>query len=172
LKEGDTFIIVRFAAFDAVHDVGQKGFKSVQERIDIVRQLESFGRVFVTSEVRIPELAGNTLKLPPERMHNLLAFASLYVGEGATMASEAGVLGVPWIFVYSLRLPYLDDQETRYGLGHTVDGAAQALELAKGFLRNPTLKSEWQAKRQRLLRDKIDVSTFMTNLIVSTARAA
>ncbi len=37
----------------------------------------------------------------------LLAYATLFIGEGATMASECAVLGTPAIYVNSLQLGYL-----------------------------------------------------------------
>lgn len=169
LTEQDPFILMRFAAWDAVHDVGQRGFTTVDQRVEFVRRMERHGRVFVTSEIAIPELKENTLTLPPDRIHSLLAYAALYVGEGATMASEAGVLGVPWIFVYTRRLPYLDDQEKNYGLGYTVTEVPLAFEVATTLLRNENLKAEWREKRRRLLQDKIDVSQFMRSLIIASA---
>ena len=37
-------------------------------------------------------------------MHNALKYASLFVGEGATMASECAILGTPAIYVNSLKV--------------------------------------------------------------------
>ncbi len=166
LKEKDNFIVMRFAAWNTVHDIGQRGFQNLRERIAFVKKMENFCPVFITSEVEMPELRRNEIKIAPEKIHHLLAYATLYLGEGATMASEAGVLGVPWIFVYTRRLPYLDDQEKNYGLGFTVDDASRAFDLAVNLLQTPNLKTCWQEKRQRLLHDKIDVCDFMTNLIL------
>ena len=170
LTEKDSFIVMRFAAWDAVHDLGQRGFKDIRERIEFVKKMENFARVFVTSEVAIPELKKNELTLPPEKIHSLLAYATLYIGEGATMASEAGVLGVPWIFVYTQRLPYLDDQERNFNLGYTVNDASKALEIAAKIFQIENLKIQWQKKRQKLLKDKIDVCDFITNLIIASSQ--
>ena len=111
---------MRIAARDAVHDIGHKGFKNVKEILEFIETLRMHCRLFITSEIDIPELERYRIQLPPERIHDLLAFATMYIGEGATMASEAGVLGVPWVFIYTKRLCYLDDQENNYGLGYTV----------------------------------------------------
>ena len=86
------------------------------------------------------------------------------------MASEAGVLGVPWVFIYTKRLCYLDDQEKNYGLGYTVSDSKEALKIALNLLANPDLKKEWSEKRKKLLNDKIDVSHFMTELIKGLSR--
>jgi predicted glycosyltransferase len=165
LSVNDKFIIMRIASWDAIHDVGHKGFKNVKEIIDFVETLQKHCKIFITSELNIPELEKYKIQLPPEKIHHLLAFATMYIGEGATMASEAGVLGVPWIFIYSKRLCYLDDQEKNYDLGYTVSDSKEALKIALNLLANPDLKKEWSEKREKLLNDKIDVSHFMTELI-------
>ena len=165
LTKDDRFIIMRIAAWDAVHDIGHRGFKNIKEIIDFVETLRTYCRVFVTSEIDIPELERYRIQLPPEKIHDLLAFATMYIGEGATMASEAGVLGVPWIFIYTKKLCYLEDQEENYGLGSTVSNSKEAMRMALGLLRNSNLKKEWTEKRIKLLRDKIDVTSFMTEFI-------
>lgn len=165
LSPNDRFIIIRIASWNAIHDVGHHGFKNPKEIIEFVETLQSHCKVLLTSELNIPELKKYTIELPPEKIHHLLAFATMYIGEGATMASEAGVLGVPWIFIYSKRLCYLDDQEENYGLGYTVSDSKQALEIALNLLKKPNLKNEWAEKRRAMLRDKIDVAEFMTELI-------
>jgi predicted glycosyltransferase len=55
LSKNDNFIIVRFAAWDAVHDIGQKVFNSNEERIDLIKKLEKYGTVFITSEIPLPK---------------------------------------------------------------------------------------------------------------------
>lgn len=165
LSDKDKFIIMRFAAWDAVHDIAHRGFKNNQERIEFVERLQTKCKIFVTSEVNIPELDKYKIPLAPEKIHHLLSFATMYIGEGATMASEAGVLGVPWIFVSSWGRGYLDDQEKNYGLGYTVSDSKEALRIALSLTENENLKNEWSEKRKKMLRDKIDVAKFMTEFI-------
>lgn len=170
LTDKDKYIVVRFASWDAVHDIGHRGFKNKKERIDFVRKVAKYFKVFVTSEIGIPELKEYVIPIAPEKAHDLLAFATMYIGEGATMASEAGVLGVPWIFIYTKRLPYLDDQEKKYGLGFTVNNASEALDIFLALEKRKNLSQEWLEKRKRLLDEKIDVAEFMTKLIVKVSK--
>jgi predicted glycosyltransferase len=172
LSEKDNFIILRFASLDAIHDIGQRGFRNVKEILEFVQILQSHCKILITSEINIPGLEKYKIKLPAEKIHHLLAFATAYVGEGATMASEAGVLGVPWVFIYSKRLCYLDDQEEKYGLGYTVNNSIGALKIALNFLKNPNLRKEWAEKRVKMLNDKIDVTHFMTELIKGYPKSA
>jgi len=96
-------------------------------------------------------------------MHDLLAYSSLYLGEGATMAAEAGVLGIPWIFVSRIGRGFLREQETVYGLGRTVQTSQEARDLVPQFV-TPAARAEWKLRRDRLLAEKEDV----VNFVIST----
>ncbi len=164
IEPDDKIILTRFSSWDASHDIGQRTFKDMRERVDFVEELEKHGNVFITSEIDLPKkLQDKKLKIAPEDIHNFLAFTDLYIGEGATLASEAGVLGVPWIWISGKEWRgYLDDQEERYGLGYSIDSPKKALEKAKGLLDGTEeIKTKWKRKRERMLSEKIDVSRFM-----------
>ena len=130
VNEGDKFILVRFSSWDSSHDIGHMGFKSLNERIQMIKELEKYGKVFITSEIDLPEdLHKNRCKISPEKIHDLLYYSQMYIGEGATLASEAGVLGVPWVWISAgERRGYLDDQENHYGLGFSLDTPQAALK--------------------------------------------
>jgi predicted glycosyltransferase len=173
LTADDRFIIVRFVSWNASHDVGAKG---IRDKMGLVKALEPYGRVLITSEGELPaELQPYQISVSPEKLHDLLAFATLYIGEGATIASECSVLGTHAIYVNTLRLGYTDEEEDLYGLVSTfsdVDGTdddviARAMEL----LGKPDLRKEGQEKRERLLRDKIDVTDFMIWFIENYPRS-
>ena len=71
-----------------------------------------YGKVIISSEGELPvELEKYRVKISPERMHDLLSFASLYIGEGATTASECAMLGTPAIYVNVLDAGTLQEQE-------------------------------------------------------------
>ena len=94
LSDADPYIILRLASRDASHDFRDSGFhfRDKVETMSFVNELESLGRVVVTSDTKVPPpLDSLAPSLSPELMHDVLAFARLYIGEGATMAAEAGV---------------------------------------------------------------------------------
>lgn len=169
LTEGDRFFIVRFVSWQASHDIGQHGF-GLQIKRRLVAELGKYGRVLVTSEGLLPEeFEKYRITLPVEKLHDLLYYATLYIGEGATIASECAVLGTPAIYVNTLRLGYLDEEEAKYGLVYNFSepdvAQEQVIEKAVELLQRGHLKEEWQAKRERLLRDKVDVTKFMVELV-------
>ena len=174
LSETEPYLILRLASWDASHDLGESGFsfEDGHDALTFVRQLEHLGRVVVTADRAVrPPLDKYTIPLPPERMHDVLAYATAYVGEGATMAAEAGVLGVPWIFVSSAGRGFLADQQSRYGLGYWVQDR-QGAEDALSHLRLANLHSVWKAKRERMLSEKEDVVSFITRQIEDWPLAA
>ena len=163
LSKDDTFIILRFVSWSASHDIGQHGIKN---KLELVRKLERYGQVFITSEGQLlRELEKYKIKASPEKLHDLLYYASLYIGEGATIASESAVLGTHAIYANTLRLGYTDEEEEKYDLVYNFsDGKImekQAFNKALELLENINLRKEGKRKRERLLKDKIDVTAFM-----------
>ena len=165
LSKNDTFIILRFVSWTAAHDVGQHGIKN---KIELVRELEKYGRVFITSEGQLPkELEKYKIKVSPEKLHDLLYYASLYVGEGGTIATESAILGTPSIYVSSLvgTMGNFIELEQKYGLMFNYNDSDKAVNKAVKLFQKSDLKEEWRKKREKLLKDKIDVTAFMVWVI-------
>ncbi len=157
LDPEDTFVVLRLIEWGASHDVGQGGFGNVQ---DVVERLEDAGaEVLITSERSLPSaLESRRATVEPHRMHDLLAYADLFVGEGATMAAESAVLGTPAIYVNTLTMGYTNELDERYGLLFNFQGDdrhALALDKAVSILEGD---DDWDDRRERLLDDKIDTT--------------
>jgi len=161
LTEDDPFIIVRFVSWQASHDVGQHG---IGDKVGLIKRLEEFGRVLITSEGPLPpELEEYRVSVSPEKLHDLLYYAALYVGEGATTAVEAALLGTPSIYVSSLAgtMGNLAELEKTYDLLYSFSDRDSIMTKAVEILRNPASKEDWSQKRNQLLKEKIDVTAFM-----------
>lgn len=174
LKAKDKYIVVRFVSWGAAHDIGKKGLDMVFKK-RLINELEKHCKVFVSSEVPLPvEFAQYEIKLPPERMHDLLNYATLYIGEGGTMASESAVLGTPAIYINTLRLGYLEEQERQYGLVGVYSNPDLAESGLVGraiyILGIPKSKEVWAKKRAQLLQDKIDVTKFIVQVVEDNQR--
>ena len=161
LGKNERFIVLRFVSWDAIHDLGQCG---IENRIDFVRKLEKYGRVLITSEGTLEKaLEKNRITLSPEKFHDLLWYATLYLGEGATIATESAILGTPSIYISSLAgtMGNFDELEQKYGLIYSFASSDDALKKATELLQIPNVKEDWRMKRDIMLRDKIDVTEFM-----------
>ena len=163
LTEDDAFIVVRFVSWDANHDVGQHG---IRDKVGLVKALEQYGRVLITSEGALPEeLQSYQIRVSPEKLHDLLYYATLYVGEGSTTASECAVLGTHAIYVNTLPLGYIAEEDEKYHLVSDFSGRdctdETVLAEARRLLQNPDLRKEGKQKGATLVQDKIDVTAFM-----------
>ena len=160
VKQDEKYVIMRFVSWNASHDIGQSGL-NIERKHEIVKELSKYAKVFISSEGELPEdLQKYQIKTHPEKMHDALAFATLFVGEGATMASECACLGTPAIYVNSLTAGTLEEQE-RYRLLFGFRNSEGVIEKAIELLNTPNLKQEFQQRRQKMLSDKIDVTAFM-----------
>ena len=169
LKKGETFIILRFIAWQASHDIGHKGI-TLENKINAVKEFTKYAKVFISSEGKLPDfLEEFRIKIQPEKMHDALYYATLLYGESATMASECAALGTPAIFLDNEGRGYTDEEEAKYNLvfNFTESLADQELSIKKAIelLQRPNIKEEWQKRRQRMLSEKIDVTAFMVWLI-------
>jgi len=163
VEPGEPYTLLRFVSLRAVHDISERGLTN-QQRDELVQCLRGYGRVLISSEGDLsPALESLRLRGPVEDIHHLIAYAQLLVGESATMASEAAVLGVPAVYIATTRRGYTDDEERRYGLvryfpEHDLRGAVDA--IAASFA--PGSPRVWGAEaRRRLLAEKIDVTQWM-----------
>jgi len=160
VDKGDTFILLRFISWTASHDIGQTGVKN---RIKFVKELEKYGRVFISAEGKLEkELEKYKIKIPPDKIHDVLYYATLYVGEGATMATESAILGTPAIYISSLvgTMGNLIELEKRYELVFSYATEVEALQRAIEILENYNPRI-WRERRKRLIQEKIDVTKFM-----------
>ena len=170
LTEEDSFAVIRLNAWNAAHFRGDAGFSDIQTVID---HIEANGtEVLITSEPDLPEnLSEYSADVPLDRIHDLLYYADLFIGESSTMASESAVLGTPAVFVSSSRRGYTDELGDRYGLVYTLSGTNRqevALEKAVNILEEYDAK-KWESRHEQLLADKIDTTEFIIDQIETAA---
>ena len=160
LKEAEPFILLRFVSWTAGHDVGEAGFSS-GSKLSLVKKLSEHVKVFISSETRLPEeLEKYRLPVSPEKLHDVLFYSTLYIGEGATTASECAMLGTPAIYVNSLSAGTLEEQE-RLDLLFSFRNSEGVLEKAIEILNTPEFKAENRHRRDNMLKCTIDVTAFM-----------
>jgi uncharacterized protein len=175
VAQGEPYYVVRFVSWEASHDVGELGF-SLEGKRRLVEELEAYGRVFISSELQLPDdLAARVPDIHPTEMHSLLASARMLVAESATMASECAVLGVPSVYVAKTSRGYIDEQAARYDLVHIFDHSQEQDAMAKALqlAADPQLGERAAAARAQLLDERIDVTNWMMDFFVDpTAQTA
>jgi predicted glycosyltransferase len=161
LGKEEKYFIIRFVSWNASHDIGQRGLTMNMKR-ELIRILEEHGRVFLSSE-NDPGLEFEKYRfpLPPEKMLDALAYAHMFVGEGATMASECAILGTMAIYVNSIERGYVTDQGNKYKLAYNFRNGDGVISKVRELLQEEELKSRTLLSRQKLLDENIDLTAFL-----------
>ena len=109
------YVIVRYIAYDAHHDLVAYPL-SEDVKKQIVKTISKYYRVLVSLEKDTNDAFYDNylLRISPEKMHDLEAQAKFLVTEGATMASESFVHGVPYLYLNPLKCGYIDYQCNNY----------------------------------------------------------
>ena len=168
LDKESKYTVIRFVAWNANHDYAHNGL-SEENKVKAVKQFLKYGHVFITSEGELPNsLEKYRLKIPPEEIHQLLAQASLFFGESATMASEAAMLGTPAIYLDDEGRGYTDELEQRYGLvfNYSESNVDQERSIKKGVELLNKGKAIFQQKRNKMITEKINI-TMMLHWFIS-----
>jgi len=165
VSKGEDYVLLRFNAFDAVHDAGIRGFTR-EDKIRLVKELEKYVHVFVSAEGQVPrEIENNLLKVPKSRIHDVIYYAKLLVTDSQTMATEGALLGTPTIrsnkFVGPNDMGNFIELEERFGLMFNIRDPNKAIQKALELVQVDGLKREWHKKRKKLLEEKIDITAFM-----------
>ncbi len=160
VREGEKYVIMRFVSWNATHDFGQSGLSSV-EKSALIKEVSKFATVFISGERQLPyEFEKYALRLPPGRLHHALFYASMYIGEGATTASECAMLGTPAIYINSITAGTLEQQEN-YGLLFGFRNSEGIVEKVNDLFNMPHLRDEFQRRRFKMLADNIDVTSML-----------
>lgn len=176
LAHGERFFIVRFVALQAHHDFSHRGL-SVEQRLALLRLLEQYGRVFVSDEALPASDRGRyRLLIHPSRIHHVMYYATLLVGDSQTMAVEAAVLGTTAFrcntFVRECSI--INELDDRYGLirsYHPRDFDRMMQDLLH-LLDQPDLPARGKERRERLLRDKGNFANFVERVVLDFKPAA
>ncbi|NUB92752.1 DUF354 domain-containing protein [Haloterrigena sp. SYSU A558-1] len=161
----ESLVVLRLISWTAAHDIGREGMAGVER---LVADLEREGAtVLVSAEGDLPPaLADRRIDLPPDRIHDLLAHADLFLGESATMAIESAVLGTPSLYVSDLDAGVLEELETRYGLVRRLERDAEPSRVAATARELLAIDdSTWRERRRTLLDETIDTTNFVVNTV-------
>lgn len=165
VEENEKFTIVRFVSWKASHDIGHNGI-SLKNKIRAVTEFSQYSKVFVSSEAELPpELSEYKINIAPHKMHNALAYATLLWAESFTMPAESSILGTPAVIIHNSTALYLKELQIRYGLCYKYSESEedQLAAIKKGveLLTTPDLRDEWQLRRDKMLSEKINVTSFL-----------
>jgi len=163
----DKFILIRLARLTAHHDFGIQGIsKFILENLISVSKEYGY-RVFISSESDLDRsFEQYHLKIVPTDLHHILAHASMLISDSQSMSVEAAMLGTPSIRFssFSGRITVLEELEHRYQLSFGVVPTDQdkLFKKLRELLVEENMNSIFKQRRDTMLRDKIDVTMFLT----------
>lgn len=158
------YVIVRYVAYDAHHDLNVHPI-SEETKKAIVKEISKRYRVFVSLEksVKDPFYDNYVLKISPEKMHDLEANAKFMIAEGATMASEAFLLGVPYLYLNPLMVGYIDYQCTHYpNRCFKTTNSDEALKIVSQLM---DIKIDGEAERRKVEEQTINPTEYLVKFV-------
>ncbi len=159
------YYVIRLVSLGAYHDEDKKGF-SPEVLSRLIRLLEKHGNVYISSEKKLPaNLQKYSLPVDIKNIHHVMYFSDLFIGDSQSMTVEAAILGIPNIRYNDFcgRIGVLEELEHRYGLTQGIrTGDVEVFFAAvRGILENKDARNEYQKKREKMLSEKIDVTSFL-----------
>lgn len=155
----EPFVILRTVGWNAAHDINAGGFVGLKA---VIEDLEAEDvTVVITSETPLPDdLESYRLSIDPHRIHDLMYYADLYVGESATMATESAMLGTPAVYISTLEVGYTNEIARDYGLIFNFSGEdrqQRGIAKAKAIL-DGSHETDWEERWRCLIADKRDTT--------------
>lgn len=158
--------LLRLSSLSAYHDKNTRGISNDLAE-NIIKILEPHGIVLVSSE-RPPEkrFEKYMFKGHLNDIHHYIARASLFISDGQSMIVEAAMLGTPNIRFNDFigRISVLNELEKVYQLSYGIPYTQEKELIGKieHIINDSTITKKFLERKQHLLKDKIDVSTFFT----------
>lgn len=147
--EKGKYILFRYIAYDAWHDKDAQPI-SMKDRKELVRRLAEKYKVCVSLEsgVNDPFFDKFLLKIKPEHMHDIIKNCAFMVPEGITMASEAAMFGVPYMYINPFRnigyiLKQVEEYSDYFYMSNKIDEVNKIIDgKLVGFIDNNERRSE------------------------------
>lgn len=159
--ENQKVVLFRFISWGASHDIGQSGI-SMDKKNNLIELFLNKGyKVLISAEGAMSkEMEPYRIKIAPDKIHDVLCAVDVFIGESGTMATEAAVLGTPSIYVNSLDAGVFQD-EIKYELLYSYRNTDNIIGKIETLLAVPNLKEIHHKRKEKMLADKIDFTSFL-----------
>ena len=153
-------ILIRLVDWTASHDIGHKGL-SVSCIQDLIRLINDKAEIKMLSEKPLPaELQRYALQIEPHELYDYLSHVKLYIGEGATLASECALMGIPAIYVNSRSAGVIQAQVEAGLLYHFTSGEGVIYKARELLLDNNSVLLH-RTRAAEFLSNKINLSKLL-----------
>lgn len=165
------YAIIRVSKINATHDIGNQGITDTQ--LDsIINEVAPYLTVIISAERQLNKrYESMKFKGDAQDLLELIYFASFFIGDSASMASEAAVLGTPNILINKLgKKCGVNRQLKDFGLQHYFDSFNEASNTLSEFIQDTSLKRITQLKRIEFIAECDDFNEFMIRTIKNAAK--
>jgi len=168
---GASYILIRLAKLTAHHDDDIRGLDySIIDEIS--RMADGKMKIFINSEYELPKKYEHMrLKVSPQHIHHVLNYCTLFISDSQSMTVEAAMLGTPSIRYsdFAGRISVLEELEYTYNLTTSVKppNVKLLLDTIEEKVSDPDLNLKYKQRREKMLSDKIDVTQYLTDLILN-----
>lgn len=173
----EDYIIIRLARLTAHHD---KGIKGINDSLltEMINFFESKSmKVLISSESELSKkYIDYKLEINPSHMHHVLAGCNFFVSDSQSMSVESALLGVPSIrfSTFAGKISVLEELEHKYNLtfGINPDSPEKLFKKLNDLFSIKNLKDQFKIKRDFMLTQKIDVTSFLVWFIENYPKSA
>ena len=167
------YIVIRFTAFGAHHDLKVRHISNeakkrlvavLSQRYKIVLSLEN------KDDAAEPEFASCLMHFPPEKIHDIITGAAFVLTEGLTTASEAFVLGIPYISLSPLLAGNINCQSRNYpDQVFLANSEEEVFAAVRTIEENMSLRPDLYglARRREIEESTVDPTSFVEDFVLS-----
>lgn len=151
----EPYAIIRFVRWDALHDRGEEGFRK-EDATRLIQGLAGKMRIVLTTEAAPPpEFLNYAAKVRVDRMHHVMAFSSLVVGESPSMCAEAALMGVPSVLAstWAGKCGNMKVLSGHFGLMQVYERGSDAVDAALMLADDLPSRESIDRQRARLVHD-------------------
>lgn len=170
------YAIIRLAKLTAHHDFGVKGID--ESFLDlIISQFEKKSiSIFISAEGGISEKYHKYIyNINPNDMHQILSNSEFLICDSQSMSVEASMLGIPSIRFSSFagKISVLEELENKYSLtfGINPSDPQKLIKKLEELLLDKNLSENFQERRKKMIKDKINVTSFLVWFIENYPRS-
>jgi predicted glycosyltransferase len=159
----ERFVILRFVAWKAAHDIGHRGL-SLELKRRIIGSIKPHAKIFIVPEANLEaEFDQYRFKLEPSKIFDALYYSTMYICEGGSMATEAAVLGTPSIF---------KELQNKYDLMYAFQPSQEdeIIKKISDILGDENVKEKWKDRCNALFNSNADVTDWMVRKILGSGR--
>lgn len=155
INPDEPYAVVRLVRWDALHDRGEEGLRK-DDAVRLLNGLAKKMKIVLTSETTVPqEFSRYTTHVRVDRMHHVMAFSRLVVGESPSMCAEASLMGVPSILASSWagKCGNMKILSKHFGLMQVYERGSNAVDAALALASDLPTRESINRQRSKLIQN-------------------